>query len=201
MLRRSVIGVIAATALLAPATGAAPEPPAPTAAASERAAERLTDLTTTHLGEPLTPREAELAVVFRHAVAHGAIACTFDPGTGVVSYLFPPGSTPPRPPDAPVPVRYVVGKHRTALLDEVVAAVMTHATSPGGDGYSYGISIDAAAGVVAVDTTAPPWVTDVLAARYPAGLRFTRSLPGSAGFSPASAGAAADLPAAAPLHG
>lgn len=173
MLRRLAIGVIAAAALLAPATGAAPEPAGPTATAGERAAARLTDLTSIRLGEALTPREAELNAVFRHARAHGAIAGTFDPETGVLSYLFPPGSTPPRPPDAPVPVRYVVAKHRTALLDEVVEAVMTHATSPGGDGYSFGISIDAATGVVAVDTTAPAWVTDPSEARYPGVVRFT----------------------------
>jgi hypothetical protein len=136
--------------------------------------ESLTDLGPVELlAPPTSPAEAPQVALTRYAIENGALSHTFDPETGVHSILFPMGSH-PEPPRTELPVRIVIARYARAEYDAVVAAVAARDWAPGADRYVYGISIDAAAGVVAVDTTAPATITAALEARYPGILRLRR---------------------------
>jgi hypothetical protein len=149
---------------------------------------RITDLGDIQPAEPMSPEEVDPYRVGRYALDNGAIAMTFDPETDVLSVLFPLGSDPPPPPETTLNVSVRTASFPSPVYDAAAMDLTSFEWSPGVKGtYSYGISLDAATGLITVDTDAPAEVTAVLDARHPGIFRF-RSSTGFSRLGPAPGG-------------
>jgi hypothetical protein len=124
--------------------------------------------------KPMSPEEIDPYRVTRYALDNGAIAETFDPETGVLSVLFPLGSDPPPPPVTGLNVSVRTAALPNPAYDAAAEDLRALAMSPEGGKYTYGFSIDAASGLIAVDTDAPAEATAALESRHPGIFRFTR---------------------------
>jgi hypothetical protein len=136
---------------------------------------QITDLSDHQLGpEPASGAEVGPYRVTKYALDNGAIAETFDPETGVLSVLFPLGSDPPPPPVTGLNVSVRTAALPNPAYDAAAEDLRALAMSPEGGKYTYGFSIDAASGLIAVDTDAPAEATAALESRHPGIFRFTR---------------------------
>ena len=125
---------------------------------------------------PMSPAEVDPYTVTRYAIDNGAISLTFDPDTDVLSVLFPLGSDPPPPPETKLNVSVRTAAFPSPAYDAAAMDLTSFEWSPKVKGkYSYGISLDAATGLITVDTDAPAEVTDILDARHPGIFRFRPS--------------------------
>ena len=115
--------------------------------------------------------EAAREALTQYAIDHHALGATFDPGTGVYWILLPQGSD-PTPPSTELPVRITIARYSTAQYDAAVADLTAASWAPDARKYTYSFGLDAETGTVAVDTTAPPTITSVLAARHPGIIAF-----------------------------
>lgn len=137
---------------------------------------RITDLGELQPAAPMSPEEVDPYRVTRYALDHGAIALTFDPETDVLSVLFPMGSDPPPPPETALNVSVRTAAFPSPAYDAAATDLTSFEWLPEVKGrYSYGISLDAATGLITVDTDAPTEVTDNVAARHPGIFRFRPS--------------------------
>jgi hypothetical protein len=156
------------------AAGSPADVPPPSAGAPTKPT-RITDLSDYRPGpEPASGAEIGPYRVTRYAAENGAIAVTFDPETDVLSVLFPLGAVPPPAPETDMNVSVRIAAFPTAAYDAAADDLRVFATSPDGGRHTYGFGLDAASGLIVVDTDAPAEVTDVIEARHPGLFRFER---------------------------
>jgi hypothetical protein len=198
LIRRLAIAAIAAGMLTGAALGMADRPAAQAGPSLRAASTEDGASTTTRPGDlpptkpwritagleelqpakPMSRAEADSDRVTRYGLDNGAIAITFDPDTDVLSVLFPLGSTPPPPPRTKLNVSVRVAEFPSPAYDAAASDLTSFEWAPDLKGkYSYGISLDAATGLITVETDAPAEVTDIIAARHPGIFRFTKGAP------------------------
>lgn len=170
MARKHILLAFATTAIVAGGAGAGNAAPVP-----------VTDLSSIVLAKPSVPGpslEAANISLSQYAIDSGALNETFDPETQRYFIAFPAGITPPRLNTA-LAAEVVVSRFTRAQLTAAADAITARDWVPGADQYAYGVRVDGKTGTVAVDTTAPPEVTDAIAKKYPGMIRFNHVMVGA----------------------
>jgi hypothetical protein len=94
------------------------------------------------------------------------------------------GGDPPPPPATGLNVSVRTAAFPNAALDAAASDLTSLDWSSEARSYGYGISLDAATGLIVVETDAPAEVTDIVAARHPGIFRFERASPMRSGSLP-----------------